>query len=40
MNGDLATLTKLVHQFNEADVDVESAGAFSECCPQLLQVIR
>ncbi|EMS21682.1 triosephosphate isomerase (TIM) [Rhodotorula toruloides NP11] len=25
MNGDLATLTKLVHQFNEADVDVESA---------------
>ncbi|GAA6044045.1 hypothetical protein JCM8097_001389 [Rhodosporidiobolus ruineniae] len=25
MNGDLASLTKLVHQFNEADVDVESA---------------
>ncbi|BGP19347.1 hypothetical protein JCM10213_006853 [Rhodosporidiobolus nylandii] len=25
MNGDLATLTKLVNQFNEADVDVESA---------------
>lgn len=25
MNGDLATLTKLVHQFNDAEVDVESA---------------
>ncbi|TNY18363.1 Triosephosphate isomerase [Rhodotorula diobovata] len=25
MNGDLEQLTKLVHQFNEADVDVESA---------------
>ena len=25
MNGDLATLTKLVHQFNDANVDVESA---------------
>ena len=27
MNGDLESLTKLVQQFNEADVDVESAGA-------------
>ena len=25
VNGDLATLTKLVHQFNDAEVDVESA---------------
>lgn len=35
MNGDLATLTKLVSQFNECDFDVEAAGEFSFCFSQL-----